>query len=618
MTRGQTRSVDANSGSQADNVTHSSGHIGNINVTSESVADDGSSSPTELIRNHLGLESPEEKLTQSLGDVPKTNWTVSSLEPFSSSASLEEKLANYTLGASNTNITVLSQTKNMFNLSSEFNTTLETTNVSNSTSEQSQTNVTSNAQTENLLAEKQFASGPTNMSHSTVEIWEQQTDSQPHSQHGGKNESQQAVMVNETKGSFAFDQNTSCPDSSQNHNLEPEKSLNHSLNVQPKNLSSSPKTEESMKPQVEEDYDYGIDDSSSNHSSAEAREPVLEPGCPSCRMRAIDRHYRILQFKNQILSSLQITNIPNVTGVPIPKVPALTHLYEMDVDLMSDPPNGRRNQRKNDQEYDDDFVVKTERIFIGAKEAPMALHLNLTNTVYFPPAVHLFTSEIKSAYLWFYIRKHPDPPVSVSIELIVPQAKSEKTFGTKKLLSVKLARQKAHGWKRIDLTSTLSQWIKHPMTNFGLILRAEDKSGNNLIVLPHPPDVDKGYEPCLDTKVIESRHNSRRRRSESLMCVENSTDTRCCRHPLIVGFAEFGWDWIIAPTHVNADYCTGECRMTMQDNTPYSWVNQQVPGTNSCCTPTKLSPLPLMYFDENMHIVYQILQNMKVDKCGCA
>ncbi|BFY97947.1 hypothetical protein BsWGS_00987 [Bradybaena similaris] len=125
-------------------------------------------------------------------------------------------------------------------------------------------------------------------------------------------------------------------------------------------------------------------------------------------------------------------------------------------------------------------------------------------------------------------------------------------------------------------------------------------------------------EPCLDTKIIESRHNSRRRRSESLMCVENSTDTRCCRHPLIVGFAEFGWDWIIAPTHVNADYCTGECRLNMNDNTPYYWVNQQVPGTNSCCTPTKLSPLPLMYFDENMHIVYQILQNMKVDKCGCS
>lgn len=123
----------------------------------------------------------------------------------------------------------------------------------------------------------------------------------------------------------------------------------------------------------------------------------------------------------------------------------------------------------------------------------MALHLNLTDTVYFQPTVHLFTAEIKSAYLWFYIRKHANPPASLTIELIVPQSSSQQTFGTKKLLSVKLAKQKAHGWKRIDLTTTLSQWIKHPMTNFGLLLKAEDKSGNNLIVLPNPPEVDKGY-----------------------------------------------------------------------------------------------------------------------------
>lgn len=133
---------------------------------------------------------------------------------------------------------------------------------------------------------------------------------------------------------------------------------------------------------------------------------------------------------------------------------------------------------------------------------------------------------------------------------------------------------------------------------------------NSLILCPQ--------EPWLDTKIIEPRSNSRHRRSTFLMCTENSTEPRCCHYPLNVGFADFGWNWVIAPSHVQADYCSGECHMSMQYMTPHSWFNQQLPGSNgACCSPTKFAPLPLLYFDVNGNLIHQILQDMMVERCGC-
>ena len=118
----------------------------------------------------------------------------------------------------------------------------------------------------------------------------------------------------------------------------------------------------------------------------------------------------------------------------------------------------------------------------------------------------------------------------------------------------------------------------------------------------------------------EKRHRSRR--SDTLTCSANSTEYRCCRFPLEIRLAQFGWDWVIAPTQVKVDYCAGDCTMTLQNETPHSWISSQSRTSNneritSCCSPTKLSSLPFLYFNGNGDIILQILTNVRVDKCGC-
>ncbi|XP_036441484.1 bone morphogenetic protein 16 [Colossoma macropomum] len=101
---------------------------------------------------------------------------------------------------------------------------------------------------------------------------------------------------------------------------------------------------------------------------------------------------------------------------------------------------------------------------------------------------------------------------------------------------------------------------------------------------------------------------------------------RCRRHPLYVDFKEVGWNkWIVAPTGYDAFFCLGECRFPLADHmnssshamvqTLLNSVNGAVP--RACCVPTALSPIALLYLDQDEHVVLKNYQDMVVEGCGC-
>ncbi|KAK7464549.1 hypothetical protein BaRGS_00037910, partial [Batillaria attramentaria] len=248
-------------------------------------------------------------------------------------------------------------------------------------------------------------------------------------------------------------------------------------------------------------------------------------------------------------------------------------------------------------------------------------HLRTSNTdsCYFNIPAEVINQPIQKAYLWFYVRL-PTLVQSTVVEMRVSRLGPhyKRLHPARKVLwSQKAYPEKAFGWKRVDLSALVRRWAKHPSSNYGLQIVAAN-GDENLAILPgQASESERGYEPILDIKVLDN-HRRRFKRSEFLTCTANSTEHRCCRYPLRVSFAEFGWDWVIAPTHVKADYCSGECRMTLQDQTAHSWISSQMPRSRgSCCTPAKMSALPLLYFDQSQNVVFQMLQNMKIERCGC-
>ncbi|XP_059841168.1 bone morphogenetic protein 2-like isoform X2 [Hypanus sabinus] len=102
--------------------------------------------------------------------------------------------------------------------------------------------------------------------------------------------------------------------------------------------------------------------------------------------------------------------------------------------------------------------------------------------------------------------------------------------------------------------------------------------------------------------------------------------SQCRRKPLYVDFRRVGWtEWIIAPRGYNAFYCQGDCRFPLADHmnssshaivqTLVHAVNGKVP--RACCVPTELSPVAILYLDEEERVVLRSYQEMVVEGCGC-
>ena len=103
--------------------------------------------------------------------------------------------------------------------------------------------------------------------------------------------------------------------------------------------------------------------------------------------------------------------------------------------------------------------------------------------------------------------------------------------------------------------------------------------------------------------------------------------TRCGKRPLHVNFRQLGWDdWIIAPLDYEAHHCEGVCEFPLRAHLEptnhaiiQTLMNSMGPGDMppSCCAPTQLSPISILYIDSGNNVVYKQYEDMVVESCGC-
>lgn len=109
--------------------------------------------------------------------------------------------------------------------------------------------------------------------------------------------------------------------------------------------------------------------------------------------------------------------------------------------------------------------------------------------------------------------------------------------------------------------------------------------------------------------------------------VKSQTAPRCQRRRLHVNFKEMGWDdWIIAPLEYDAFHCHGVCDFPIRSHLEptnhaiiQTLMNSMDPESAppSCCVPTRLSPISVLYIDSANNVVYQQYEDMVVESCGC-
>ncbi|XP_035167174.1 growth/differentiation factor 6 [Oxyura jamaicensis] len=136
---------------------------------------------------------------------------------------------------------------------------------------------------------------------------------------------------------------------------------------------------------------------------------------------------------------------------------------------------------------------------------------------------------------------------------------------------------------------------------------------------PPPPQPPAGRRPPRQRRTASpSRHGKRHGKKARL---------RCSKKPLHVNFKELGWDdWIIAPLEYEAYHCEGVCDFPLRSHLEptnhaiiQTLMNSMDPGSTppSCCVPTKLTPISILYIDAGNNVVYKQYEDMVVESCGC-
>ncbi|XP_047457989.1 growth/differentiation factor 8 [Mugil cephalus] len=345
-----------------------------------------------------------------------------------------------------------------------------------------------------------------------------------------------------------------------------------------------------------------------------AASPVDTEQCATCEVRQQIKTMRLNAIKSQILSKLRMKEAPNISRDIVkqllPKAPPLQQLLDQ-YDVLGD------DNRDAVMEEDDEHATTETTMMMATEPDPIVQVDGQPQCCFFSFNPKFQANRIVRAQLWVHLRPADEATtVFLQISRLMPVTDGGRQV---RIRSLKIdVDAGVSSWQSIDVKQVLTVWLRQPETNWGIEINAFDSRRNDLAVTSAEPG-EEGLLPFMEVKISEGP--KRVRRDSGLDCDENSPESRCCRYPLTVDFEDFGWDWIIAPKRYKANYCSGECEYMHLQKYPHTHlVNKANPrGTaGPCCTPTKMSPINMLYFNRKEQIIYGKIPSMVVDRCGCS
>lgn len=171
-----------------------------------------------------------------------------------------------------------------------------------------------------------------------------------------------------------------------------------------------------------------------------------------------------------------------------------------------------------------------------------------------------------------------------------------------------------------DLTEVAKEW-RSSAKNLGLLLEIGGPVCSGIL--------DSFQEASLLAVSLAPAPcgNGARRRRRGAYHVPPAGGHVCKPRRLYISFGDVGWEhWIIAPQGYMANYCLGECPFPLAEelNSTNHAILQTIvhsldpEGTpQPCCVPVRLSPISILYYDNDDNVVLRHYEDMVVDECGC-
>nr|XP_033802740.1 inhibin beta B chain [Geotrypetes seraphini] len=346
--------------------------------------------------------------------------------------------------------------------------------------------------------------------------------------------------------------------------------------------------------------------------------------CSSCGSRAPERDF-LEAVKRHILSRLQLRQRPNITHA-VPKAAMVTALRKLHAGKVREDGrveipslDGHATPGPDLQEQSSEIISFAETDDLTASRVRLAFMISNEGNQ------NLFVFQ---ANLWLYLKLLPYSSgkgsrrkVRVKVHFQEPDNSSRWNLVDKK---VDLKRS---AWHTFPLTAAVRELFEKRERRLNLEVQCEGCEDYAVV----PVYVEPGEESHRPFLVVRARQadNRHRIRKRGLEC--DGRTSLCCRQQFYIDFRLIGWnDWIIAPSGYYGNYCEGSCPAYLAgvpgsaSSFHTAVVNQYRmrglnPGAvNSCCIPTKLSTMSMLYFDDEYNIVKRDVPNMIVEECGCA
>lgn len=284
-------------------------------------------------------------------------------------------------------------------------------------------------------------------------------------------------------------------------------------------------------------------------------------------------------------------------------------------------------------------LCRAGRLVSGGSDVCLEKQLFFNMSV-LQPVELLSLAQLEVKFLWKPLRSaellQASRAVSVSLYKVIRATLkgADPRANRRLLLSQSVRLQPEPASVAVDLTRLAESWRK-PGRNYGLVVELLPVSAVPEELLAARPGTFLPLEAAFALPLVQASlvavsldpHQCRSRQRRSAVHLPVTPSNVCKARRLYIDFKDVGWqDWIIAPQGYMANYCHGECPFPLSESlngTNHAILQTLVHSLDPrgtpqpCCVPIRLSPISMLYYDNNDNVVLRHYQDMVVDECGC-
>ncbi|KAF7654485.1 hypothetical protein LDENG_00069290 [Lucifuga dentata] len=371
---------------------------------------------------------------------------------------------------------------------------------------------------------------------------------------------------------------------------------------------------------------------------------ALASTCPSCALGQIKRNSSsasvaeqtnmVEAVKRHILNMLHLSTRPNLTQ-PVSRAALLNAIKKLHVGHVAEDGSveiqeeGGSTRDPMPEELPSEIIT-----FAQPGDSPNIVTFDISKE-------GTGSSVVEQANVWIFLKLAKGSRVKGKVMLHLLQGHqhldpADANIQEEESVSEKMVDTRRSGWHAFQIIHSVQTLLDRGQTMLTLqVFCPQCAEAGATPVLTHADgelasEREQSHRPFFTLALRTQEEVTQRRVKRGLEC--DGKIRVCCKRQFYVNFKDIGWnDWIIAPSGYHANYCEGDCptHMASVTGSSHSFHSTVInhyrlrgyspfQSIKSCCVPTRLRAMSMLYYNEEQKIIKKDIQNMIVEECGCS